>query len=166
MRPTLVLDILLLAPLGLALFATAQLLAPVRRAFARRAPELPLLPGETVIATLRPDSRVLIVPGLALLLPLSTSDPASALGLAFGPFVITGLCWLVMESRQHWVLTDRRIITADGASQPLTGIARIARAPGFLALDGAGTRRLCLYGVVDSAAAARLIRAAILPLRQ
>ena len=82
MRPTLVLDILLLAPLGLALFATAQLLAPVRRAFARRAPELPLLPGETVIATLRPDSRVLIVPGLALLLPLSTSDPASALGLA------------------------------------------------------------------------------------
>jgi len=164
MQPTPVLDILLLAPLALALIAPA--LAPVQQAFARRSLTLELLPGETVIATLRPDSRVLIVPGLALLLPLSAAAPSSALGLALGPFVIAGLGWLALESRRHWILTDRRIVTASGASHPLTGIVRIARAPGFLALDGIGTRRLCLFGVADSAAAARLIRAVIPPLRQ
>lgn len=147
MRPPLPLDTLLIAPLVLALIASAPWFRPVRRAFTCSYRPC-LAPGEVLLARLRPDPGFVLLAACCQLaatgLVFLMSLPA---GLALTPFATGGLVWLGLESRRYWLLTDRRIITGAGASLPLTQIRRCVHAPCFLGLDGPGTQRLRLYGL-------------------
>ncbi|PWE28468.1 hypothetical protein C4N9_10750 [Pararhodobacter marinus] len=142
-------------------------LAPLRRAFLAPPPVPALAPGETLIAELRPDPRVLML--LSGLLIAATMAGALAEQMLLGapreialltllPFSGALAIRLAGLSRCRWRLTDRRVITALGASLPLSEIGRIAVGPMLIRLDGRGVQSLRLAGLADAHGAARLIR--------
>ncbi|MBN8290691.1 hypothetical protein JI664_01820 [Rhodobacter sp. NTK016B] len=151
--------------LGLALLLPG--LEPVRRAFLTPAPDPALAPGECVIADLRPDARVLILLGALLIAgtigaalteEILLGAPRDIALLTLLPFSTALAIHLACQTRCHWRLTDRRVITALGASLPLGEIGRITVGPMLVRLDGHGTQSLRLTGLADAHGAAQLIR--------
>ncbi|GAB4275029.1 MAG: hypothetical protein Kow0013_29120 [Pararhodobacter sp.] len=169
MRALFSLDLVLIAPLALAILATAPWFAPVRRAFAMRRGIVRLAPGEVVIAQIIPDRGVMTCLGLLLAVALAgmaallraLAPDAAVLALAVPAAM--GFAWLWLETGNRWLLTDRRIVAASGAELPLAAVRRIAVAPGMVALHGPGDRRMRLVGVAGVVAAARLIQLAAQP---
>ena len=167
-------DVLLPAFSLLAILAAAVALIltlrPLRAAFLYRSTALRLAPDEVVLAELRPDRRVTAMLALFLLTVLFATALAQQLVLGAGPevsyltvtpFGTAALLLLHSESRARWLITDRRVITALGASLPLAEIGRIAIGPALLRLDGRGAQSLRLLGIADALGAAELIRQAV-----
>jgi hypothetical protein len=169
MRAPVTIDLLLITPLALAVFATAPWLAPVRRAFGLRGDRVRLAPGEVVVAVLRPDPGVLACTGLltvaglaALSLTLRALLPGAVLlGLAVGGG--GAFAWLWTEARNRWLLTDRRLIAASGAVMALSGVRRIRVAPGLIAVQGPGAQGMHLVGIAAGRDLARLIQSVAAP---
>ncbi|WP_127104730.1 hypothetical protein [Pararhodobacter zhoushanensis] len=160
---------LFLIPLLVLLFST-QALAPVRRAFATRKPVVELARDERLIAVIRPDPGVLALHALgiaALVIAaalveqvLFGASPGTAY-LPLMPFALAALVHLLAQGSAQWLVTDRRVITALGASLPLSDIARITVGAVSVQLDGSGTQSVRLVGLPDAPATARLIRHAL-----
>lgn len=147
--------VLLLAPLALGLILSPGL-APVRDAFRARFGRVTLQPGETALCVFRPDPHILIVfatlalVGVTFLLALlRLLLPGAAQAAMFGllPFAAAGLIGFGLETRRHWMLTDRRLVSSSGAAVELCAIRRIAFAPGFVTLHATRGRCFRLYGV-------------------
>jgi len=143
---------------------------PLRRAFLARSVACLLAPDERILTELRPDRRVIAMLALFVVVALMATalaeqvilgaDPVLAY-LTVTPFGIAALLILYSESRARWLVTDRRVITALGASLPLAEIGRIVVGPALVRLDGRGTQSLRLVGVADALAAAEVIRQAL-----
>ncbi|MFN4099500.1 MAG: hypothetical protein ACK4GT_06960 [Pararhodobacter sp.] len=167
-------EILLPALSLLAVLAAAMALIlavrPLREAFLHRSPACSLAPGEVILAELRPDRRVSGMLALFVVVALMATALAEQVILGAGPVVayltvtpfgIAALLFLYGESRARWLVTNRRVVTALGASLPLAEIGRIAVGPALVRLDGRGTQSLRLLGVADALAAAEVIRQAL-----
>ena len=172
MQPTLPFDPRLLTPLVMILVATAPGESVALVTLDRRAPRPSLVPGERVLAVVRPDpailamlaglAAVLLVSAAVLLRLLTGADPA-ALSLALVPVGLAGAALARDESARGWCVTNRRIVTRQGATLWLSDLRRIAVGPLFLGLDGPDRQALHLCGLRDAPNLARGL-AALCPL--
>lgn len=155
------------APALLLLLALASVptLPAVQRAFSLRVRHQ-LFPGERVILIIRPDLRMMARWGLglgapiaAMLIGLRTAGIEATLALAFAaaPMALA-TAHLGSEMRKRWIITDRRLLTAAGASLPLCAITRLETGPGLLRVRAGQDRILTMMGLVDSNAMARLLQ--------
>ena len=147
----------------------ARLTGPLR---SPHPPPIRLLPGERPVAVIAPDRELcllcmaLTLAVLAATIRLVTlkADPAGIppLVLLAALVAVPVLAETLRTMRGGWLVTDRRLITASGASVPLSALRRIAVGPTALIVEAGVERRFALSGLANPRAAARLIHATAL----
>ena len=133
---------------------------------------IPLLPGERPVAVIAPDRELcllrmaLTLAVLAATIRLVTlkADPVGIppLVLLATLVAVPVLVETLRAMRGGWLVTDRRLITAAGASVPLSALRRIAGGPTALIVEAGVERRFALSGLANPRAAAQLIHATTL----